>query len=705
MEKNYDFRKRLLEVHKSGRRDFSLAPGSDELALPNETDILIPVDAGRVLLRAARDMQEYLSVSLGICARVLMVEDVSLALPQRRGCIAFTVKRWSQVDLMEGDVPNGYRIDCADNVVITGYDERGAMRGGFYLEDVMNMRQGPYVPRGMVSRHPLFSPRMVHSGYGLDNYPDQHIAAIAHAGMDAILVFVKSVDTTPYGYLDFNELCWRAAEYGVDVYAYSYLKSDMHPDDPEAAAYYDKLYGSIFQCCPAFKGIVLVGESVEFPSKDERTTGKSYLVPTADGLPSEKPSPGWWPCRDYPQWLTLVKNAVRHYKQDADIVFWTYNWGYVEEKYRVELINNLPTDISLLVTFEMFEKIKTGEVTSTCVDYTLMFEGPGAYFLSEAKAAKQKGIRLYAMVNTGGLTWDVGVVPYEPAPQQWMRRHKAILDMREQYGLCGLMESHHYGFWPSFVSDLAKWTFTSGSPAPLEVLKGLAARDFGAENADKVVEAWNLWSDGIRHYMSTNEDQYGPFRIGPAYPLVLSHNVTVPETPFAMFGNRIFNTMYGNADSGRCSLLSFRLPVEIEYLTVMCDNFQQGAELIRSILPSLNGWKREDGERMANLGQFMSNCARTTINVKMWYQYKLKLWSSTVNGEVEDTVEAMAVLADAEIANAGATIPLVQMDSRLGWEPSMEYMCDEAHLRWKIKQVGLAKNELEMYRKALQYNS
>jgi|HigsolmetaAR203D_1030402.scaffolds.fasta_scaffold64853_2 hypothetical protein len=32
-------------------------------------------------------------------------------------------------------------------------------------------------------------------------------------------------------------------------------------------------------------------------------------------------------------------------------------------------------------------------------------------------------------------------------------------------------------------------------------------------------------------------------------------------------------------------------------------------------------------------------------------------------------------------------IPLTEADSRLGWEPSMEYVTDPEHLRWKIEQV------------------
>lgn len=47
----------------------------------------------------------------------------------------------------------------------------------------------------------------------------------------------------------------------------------------------------------------------------------------------------------------------------------------------------------------------------------------------------------------------------------------------------------------------------------------------------------------------------------------------------------------------------------------------------------------------------------------------------------------MIAIGKAEIQNAEQTIPLVQYDSRLGWEPSMEYIGSEYHLRWKIRQV------------------
>ena len=63
--------------------------------------------------------------------------------------------------------------------------------------------------------------------------------------------------------------------------------------------------------------------------------------------------------------------------------------------------------------------------------------------------------------------------------------------------------------------------------------------------------------------------------------------------------------------------------------------------------------------------------------------------------ELQKWVDDMTALAQTEIANAEATIPIVEADSRLGWEPSMEYIGDARHLRWKIRQTtGVLESEL-----------
>lgn len=709
IERNYEFRKRLLEVHKPDRRDYSAILQSNEVMVDDNWDIVIPDNADRVMLNAAKDLQDYLFTSMGVSVRLNKVSNNILKneLECNGKKIILVTKELIMGLGKDLDTPRSYRFICSDDkIILCGYDERGTAQACYYLEDLMNLKCAPIVKKDDACRKPLFSPRMVHSGYGLDMFPNAHLNAIAHAGMDAILVFTKDVDTTPHGYLDFNELIYRAAGYGIEVYAYSYLKSLKHPDDADAYSYYESTYGKVFEKCPGLKGIVMVGESVEFPSKDPNTTGKFRKESAVDGLPANKPSPGWWPCQDYPQWLNLIKKVIRQHNPEADIVFWTYNWGYVDKEHRIKLLKNIPTDVALLVTFEMFENIKTGNVTSTCVDYTLFFEGPGEYFTSEAEIANERGIKLYTMSNTGGLTWDIGNIPYEPAPYQWIKRYEGLHYAREKWGLSGLMESHHYGWWPSFISEVAKWSYWSPSPSCNEILMTIAKRDFGGGNEDKVIEAWESWSEGIRNYMPTNEDQYGPFRIGPSYPLVFRRNVQIPTVPYAMFGgNIICHTDYVSADMGGCSLFQFRLPIEIERLEKMKECFQHGVECLENVYTGLSESKKKDAFYMINLGKFIVNCVKTTINVKKWYILKMQLLIETDEKKICELVDEMTKIGNDEIKNAEDTIPLVEADSRLGWEPSMEYITDAYLLNWKIRQVKLViEGELPIYKKALKFN-
>jgi hypothetical protein len=43
--------------------------------------------------------------------------------------------------------------------------------------------------------------------------------------------------------------------------------------------------------------------------------------------------------------------------------------------------------------------------------------------------------------------------------------------------------------------------------------------------------------------------------------------------------------------------------------------------------------------------------------------------------------------AKKEYANAKAALELVEKDSRLGWEPSMEYVGGVEQIKWKLKRM------------------
>ena len=62
---------------------------------------------------------------------------------------------------------------------------------------------------------------------------------------------------------------------------------------------------------------------------------------------------------------------------------------------------------------------------------------------------------------------------------------------------------------------------------------------------------------------------------------------------------------------------------------------------------------------------------------------------------------ALFDLMSSERENVLDTLPLVRVDSRLGWEASMEYTTDETGLEWKLRQLDYELNfKIPTYRKA-----
>lgn len=686
-EIQYEFRKRMQEVHKKNRR-IEKPIGERQIEVTSAWTVVLRKESD-FLVRVARDLEDYFFVSMNVSIQT------------------DTVCPDSNYILYEIDPAlkeNAYAVVVEKNGIrLVGQTERAAAQASYLLEDLMNLEEAPFVTVGREERVPRYRTRMVHSGFSLDLFPDGHLSALAHQGFTAILLFTRAKDETSYGHTDFNDIIRRAAMYGLDTYAYSYMVSEKHPDDEDAEEYYDNLYGDLFRRCPGLKGVTLVGESVEFPSKDERTTGLVGREANAKAYPPgtpRPPRPGWFPCRDYPEWLGLVKKVIRRVSPDADIVFWTYNWGNKPRELRLELIEHLPTDISLQATFEMFQDTEREGVRGQATDYTLFITEAGDYFKSEAEVAGRRSIPLYSMTNTAGLTWDVGTVPYEPAPYQWLKRYRAVNEAHEKYGLVGLMECHHYGVYPSFISEIAKAMFTEQAPDGEKIVERILVRDWGREHLESVKQVFRDFGDAIGNLITTNEDQYGPMRIGPSYPIVLySHkDLVIPFGKHAMHGeNRICfpNYTYPFHREGMYETCQGESRLYKDAARKLID----GAHRLQELLASLPEGKREEAQRIAGIAEFMGRAVLTTHHVKETYFRKYALLTDG-NVDFNGVLDEIADIFRAEIENAKATIPLVDFDSRLGYEPSMDYMCHREALEWKIKlQTEILEGEIEALRR------
>ena len=701
-EKRYEFKKALLDVHKAGLRDYSQVKADDEFEIENGIGIVIPTDASIVIKNAVKDFQDFLYTSMDISA-ITKKEAKSV-----EKCLKITIKE----DIGEASGYMGYRITASEGgITLEGHDDRGAAQGLYFLEDLMSVRRAPFVKHGVIARKALFSPRFSQSPFGMFEWTDEALLYLAHAGMDTITLWIKDINLDlRKGYIDMPLLVDRAERFGIDVNIMLYQEHTAHPDDENAEAFYDNMYGKIFKACPKIKSVFLVGEANEFHSKDPNAGLAPRIKNFVNNIPTGKTTPGWYPCSDYPEWVALIQKVIRKYNPDVDIIFSTYNWGFQPKETRVALIERRPSDISMEISWGMFEQYKYGSSIEETADYSLSITRPGYYFSTEAEAAQKRGIKIIADCQSSGRTWDFGVVPYEPMPYQWIKRYEEIVEAKKKWGVAGITENIHYAFQPSIISEIEKYMFFTsyeGAPSPEEWLRLLIERDYGKENADAVDKAFRLFSEAITHYAPTNEDQYGGFRVGPSYPLWIEDTRIgltrppqagkIPNEYNAMFGNIIYYPAYTQHTTGRDSMPGIRIHDELVEFEKVKSLLEDGVAALEEIEK-----KNEAVEKLIALGKFMANTCKTVIHEKELFINTQKLSIAKNTDEASTIVDNIEQILLKERENVLDTIPVTRVDSRLGWEASMEYQGDEECLNWKLRQLDHELNfVIPKYRKSI----
>lgn len=666
IEEKYDFRKRFDLIHTPDVVDVNVKPENDDFVF-DHISFKFENEFSDVVKIASADFEDYMKTSMHV----------------EKGGNANVILKLAD-DLGDYNSYKGYRIKVTDTVEISGYDERGIAQALYNLEDMLNLRRAPYLKKDTYFWKPMYAPMMTHSGYGFDAFPDSYLSRLAHEGRDTIMIFVKGINKTPHGDLDFNDVITRAARYGIDVYAYSNFTVYTNPKSENAEKDYEETYGKLFDACPGFKGLILCGESIMYTSEDPNTCDPAKFF--VDGIPSHLPRPAWYPCSDYADWLKLVQKIVTRRNPNTDIVFWTYNLGRAPREKVNELVKSIPVGITLLITYEMGENVELENSLIYGADYTLSITGPSTIFEQDSKTAKERGIKLYTMSNSGGRTWDFGVVPYMPMPQQWIKRYKGMEKAYNEVGLCGNMECHHYGLAPSFITKLAKWAFSEPRIPYEKLLEDVIKLEFGKDYTEEIIKALDLLSESINYYTPTDGDQYGAFRVGPAYPFNIGNVLEIP-IPFEQHAtckgtSMVFPNYFDYENGHGSSHIALRIHDEINSLEKMRELFKKGVELLDEI-PN----KNDKLLLLTNQCHYMLTAINTGINAKNWF---IKFSEQKVCYDREKlikTLDEMQEILDNERANVKEAITYVERDSSLGWEPSMEYIGEKWHLEWKLREL------------------
>jgi len=144
----------------------------------------------------------------------------------------------------------------------------------------------------------------------------------------------------------------------------------------------------------------------------------------------------------------------------------------------------------------------------------------------------------------------------------------------------------------------------------------------------------------------------------------------------------IYYTYYKENMAGRNSLPGVRVHEELKAIDKMAELIATGAAILESYDDP-----NEELQRLTLMAKFMHCCCITAAHAKRFYQLKFKLSCCETRENAAKILDDVEEILLAERKNVEAAIEIVQYDSRLGWEASMEYTADVEDLQWKLRQL------------------
>ncbi|NTV38259.1 MAG: hypothetical protein HGA82_03655, partial [Anaerolineales bacterium] len=500
------------------------------------------------------------------------------------------------------------------------------MQGLYNLEARMNLREAPFLRSDLKTvRRSLYGSRMVMSWMGWMEWPDALLSHLAHDGFDAIFASVyanPNGDTTTaetstdfYARLLFrvrkqdparmHDLIKRASRFGIKVYApviYQYLGT------PESEAGLRRLVRDIVKEFPDIQGYILLTEG--FWCKQWRAGH------TAD----DEKARDW--ARHWTRAVGIVAEECHKINPAIEILPWEYNIDFRPQKADLKryFIQQLPADTIPLLTWENGKSFEIDGLKGYLRDYSISQVGPAEVTHAQIGEARRRGMKVYSNADTFVCGAQLQTVPYHPFPYQWHARYKAL----QEYGVNGTLESWSTGYTPSFMTELRAWYCWSDAPPLEDLLGAIAARNFGAAQKQKVMKAWELFSQAIRLVPDTGPTmgtshaignplffQEPPARtatftrswtdhakwmgymggeINPYWPFTVSRLVFYPD-----FSNRTNKAeLYARSVSGIQAGQDKRiLPVFLKYLRLAAERMDEGLRLYRAAALSSPASKRQ----------------------------------------------------------------------------------------------------------------
>jgi hypothetical protein len=719
-EEPFDYHKRLSQgpIH-TPRRDAGATQRADEMEIPTlGWRIIWKQSDSPVIQGALTDFQDYLRTSMSV-ETTLDLRDSLENWQTLNQCVVIGTR---------GDLPGcgaalkdakDYEIAVTpERVTVCGYDERGVMFGLYNLEARMNLREAPFLPAKLHTiRHSLYDARMVQSWMGWMEFPDAVLAHMAHDGFDAIYASAyanpNNDRTTAENSTDFyarlmyrmrhqnpsrvHDLISRAGRFGIKVYTpliYQYLGT------PESEADLRRFVREIVTEFPDIHGYVLLTEGFWY-----KKWGGGHGA-------SAEYMQDW--AKNWSYAAGVVAEECHRVNPAIEILPWEYNIDFRPQNVDIKryFIQQLPHGVIPMLTWENGKSFELDGMKGYLRDYAINQVGPAEVTEAQIIEARSRGMKVYSNAQTFVCGAQLQTVPYHPFPYQWHERYKAM----DRLDVDGTLESWSTAYTPNIMTEFRAWYCWSEAPPVDELLGAIAAREFGADGKDKVLKAWNLFSQAIRTlpdtgpYMGTGNATGNPLffeeppartatfnyswmdqdvwmgylgaEINPYWPFTVSRMVFIPD--FTNATNRAES--YARSVSGIEAPPNVRvLPVFLKYLRLTTDRFGEGLDLYRAAALGSPGNKRIGALREVVVAEQIHRMLESDQAILEFEDVRLQLAAEKDNQKANVLIDRLEEILRAEISRTELSLLAVSRDSRLGFQFETDYVFTPYSLKEKLE--------------------
>ena len=592
--------------------------------------------------------------------------------------------------------------------IVSAADTEGIRRGLYELSGLLEHLDPRELPCQTVSRKPWLKTRIARCFFGpikrppfnrdeltddVDYYPDCYLDRLAFEAVNMLWISISLKDylpdapERPQRIAKLTKVVAKCRRYGIRISIFCNEPSSVPHNGVSPFGYSDGplFLGVHLFCAHQENAVKRLKDLVYGIFRDTPGLGGMINICFGEGpttcLSAFGPVPctsvcGYTPREIMHKNLSAMADGMHEAAPNAQYFAWFYipftgnfpSWVY-------DTMANAPDGIIVQMNFESgLEKTQAGK-RLIGGDYWFLAEESSKFFAQFAEKAYANGHEISAKIQTG-CSHEVATIPYIPAPSILYRKFRSMKCLNVSHAMLGW----YFGTTPGLMNLAAgRLAFTDFETCSEEdFLHDLAVPQWGAANASRIAERWNLLGRAYQNYPFINPFQYyGPVTDGVRWPLYPEYAekglkptwITNPDDPS---GDNIIECLNAH-----------RLEDVETQMRLLSEDWHKAS----LVVPALEKEYASNPDCLSELLLIRALDLQFGTAYRILHFYRLR--RDLYKQKSPAILEEMRLTAEEEVKSREELIPLVRQDSWLGFHPEAETTkYDEFLIRKSIDSIS-----------------